>query len=75
MPKRKIHRAEICVEAEEDVTPEMIRMILVNQLYFALWETCGGVVDWQNTLRVRMLNNEQCREDQAALPSGAQLRP
>jgi hypothetical protein len=43
----KVIRLEITVDCDENVTPDMVRDILCNQMWFAFQETThGGKVHW-----------------------------
>lgn len=45
---KKVIRAEVAVECDEDVTPEMVRDILRLQMWNAFSETTnGGHINWQ----------------------------
>ena len=53
----KVIRAEIAVECDEGVTPDMIAVMLRNQMYFAFEETQAGIIHWQK-MRVRFIAPE-----------------
>lgn len=44
--KRQTLSASITVDVEDGVTPEMVRAILVNNVYFLMSETQGGHIYW-----------------------------
>jgi len=53
----KTVRLDVAVSCDDDVTPAMVRDIVLNHLWWALADTHGGRIDWKKTLRIRALHD------------------
>ena len=51
----KTIRVEVAVDADDDVTPEMVADMVKLQLWFLFGETNKGLIYWRDRLAVRPL--------------------